>query len=692
MRKLLLLSLLSAVAAVAVAYGVAATRLRAHVDEVLPTLTRKLAGKLEVRIDRGDVTVRYFPLAVRIHDLRVSGLPAATAPFLHVDVLNVSARLLPLLRGQLEVREIVADRPRVEVLKDPRDARRSTDVPESLLRGLAAIPFSLRVSNGSVLYEDRSDDPPSKLVASSIDGEIRGDVEGKLDAHLEGHALGERSTAKLGLRLDPKVGPTGGDDVTIELDVDGASASALSRGFVLLRDADLRDPLKLSLRAKGLLGERSTETKPAEPLLGKLTGSVGVVIAGLEDRLDLDLDVGLDDTRYQVRGGTGTWAGLRFVPTGWITRLPPRKLSGRLDLEPFELADQAERFGVAEHWRPHGTANLTVRALGSSVQPLYRYEGTLTGAAFSRWSGLPIKAGNARVHGSLAAVNADATASFDAVDLQVGTARLDRMLFGLSYWRDKLTVTALESAVYGGRLDGSVAFFPKTSADPTGGMLLRDTDGKTVIENVLPGLPFNIGGRLDAGMQLGVDEKGLWCRGRVGLHRGRIEGSNWPRELIAAALADAGAVEGIERVVAAHRPLLGTEGTRFERVAVDFQGRGGAVELPRVVIEMAGATLRGRGEIGVDRSVTLTAALWPDDGLAATIAAIAPALGRARDASGDAVLPCEVRGAEGRVSIAPSAALRAALAASGDVTPLEPVQVGPADFGDLPSLRRQFGR
>jgi len=691
MRKLSLV-LVAVAVAVAIAYGVAATRLRAHVDELLPTLTRTLAGKLDVRIDRGDVTLSYFPLAARIHNIRVSGIPAATAPFLHVDALDIRAKWLPLLRGKLEVRAIVADRPQVELLKDPRDAHRSTAVPSSFLGALAEIPFSLRVSDGSVLYEDRSDDPPSILVASAIDGEIRGDVAGKLEADLEGHALGEQSRAKLTLRLDPNVGPTGGDDVTIELDLDDASASALSRGFVLLRDAQLRDPLKVSLRAKGLLGEKSTETKPAEPLLGKLTGSVGVVIAGLEDRLDLDLDVGLDDARYQVRGGTGKWGGLRFVPTGWITRLTPRKLSGRLDVEPFELSAFAERFGVAERWRPRGTANVTLRALGSSVQPLYRYEGTLTDAAFSPWEALPIKTDNARVRGSLAAINADVSASFDVADLRVGTARTDRILFGFSYWRDKLNVTALESPLYDGLLDGSVAFFPKTSADPAGGMLLRDADGKTVIENVLPGLPFSLGGRLDAGMQLGVDEQGPWFRGRVGIHRGRIDGGNWPRELIAAVLEEAGAAEATDRVVAAHRPLLGAETTRFERIAADFRGRVGTVELPRVVIEMAGATLRGRGEIAADRSVTLTAALWPDDSLAATLASVAPALGNARDADGDPVLPCEVHGVQGRVSVAPSAELRAALAASGAVAPLEPVRVGPADFGDLPPLHQQFGR
>ena len=114
--------------------------------------------------------------------------------------------------------------------------------------------------------------------------------------------------------------------------------------------------------------------------------------------------------------------------------------------------------------------------------------------------------------------------------------------------------------------------------------------------------------------------------------------------------------------------------------------------LPRVVIEMTGATLRGRGEIAADRSVELTAALWPDAELAASLTSAAPALARARDGDGKPVLPCEVHGAAGRVDIRPSAELRAALGASTDVAPLTPVRVAPADFGELARLHKQFGR
>ena len=439
----------------------------------------------------------------------------------------------------------------MELINSPHDKSQETLVSDRLLASLAEIPFAVSVHDGAVVYEDRDDNPPSKLVASAIAGTIRGAVDGALEAKLDGAALGERSKAKLTLRLKPKVGPTGGDDVALEFDVDGGSAAALPAGFLMLRGAELRDPLRLSLRAQGLVGEKSTESQPAQPLLGKLTGSVGVVIARVEDRLDVDVDVALDDSRFQVKGGTGSWGGFRFVPTGWMTRKPPRKVSGRLDVEPFEMAGVAERFGAAERWRPHGLANLTLRVTGSSIEPLYRYEGTLPETSFNAWPALPIKAGPTAVHGSLIAINADATASLDATNLQVGTARIDKAVFGFAYWQDKLNVTALDSPLYGGTIDGSVAFFPKISADPQGGMLLHDGDGKAVIENVLPGLPFAIDGRLDTGLQLGFNEQGFWMHGRVGLHRGRIEGANWA--------ARSGA-RGVERRRCRRRLRLGSFG------------------------------------------------------------------------------------------------------------------------------------
>jgi len=690
MRKILL-SLVLLVAAV-IGYGVAASALRARVTEAVPRVAATLSEKLGVRIEHGDVSVSYLPLAARIRDVRVAGKPAATQPFLQVDALDVRARWLPLLLGRVEVGEIVADAPRLEMIRDPRDARESTVVPERILTALADVPFVLTVRAGSVLYEDRGAEPAARLRASSLDGTVRGGAEGALEATLEGAALSEHSTAKLVLRLLPKVGPTGGDEVKLEVDVDDASAAALPEGFIMLRGAELRDPLRFSLRAQGLLGERSTETKPAEPLVGKLQGSVGVVIAGLEDRLELDADVALDDSRYQLRGGTGTWGGLRFVPTGWISRLVPRKVSGRMDLDAFDLEEMAERLGVPERWRPRGRADLTLRVLGSSIEPLYRYEGTLSDAAFSPWPSLAIKAGPTRVHGTLIAVNADATASFNTKDLQVGTARIPEFLFGVSYWREKLTVSALESPAYDGRIDGSAAFFPKVSADPLGGMLVRDVDGEKAIANVLPRLPFGVNGRLDAAVQLITDEHGTRARGRIGIHRGRIDGANWTRSLVEAALAQARAAHAAGEVIAAHRPLLGADVTRFERMAIDFETDGGVVTLPRVVADMAGASLRGRGEIAADGGVTLTAALWPDASLAASLASAAPAFSRARDAEGRPVLPCEVRAGAGRLDVRPADELRRALSATGDVPPLAPIRVGPADFGELVRLRKQFGR
>jgi hypothetical protein len=245
MRKILLLVV---IAAVAVAYGVAASTLRARVAAAAPRIARELEQKLDVRVELGDIVASYAPLGVRIEGIRVASGPATTPPFLTIAALDVRARLLSLLQGRLDAGEIVADGPRVELINSPHDKSQETLVSDRLLALLAEIPFAVTVHDGDVVYEDRDDNPPSKLVASAIAGTIRGAVDGALEAKLAGAALGERSKAALTLRLKPKVGPTGGDEVALEFDVDGGSAAALPAGFVMLRGAELHDPLQLSLR------------------------------------------------------------------------------------------------------------------------------------------------------------------------------------------------------------------------------------------------------------------------------------------------------------------------------------------------------------------------------------------------------------------------------------------------------------
>jgi hypothetical protein len=297
------------------------------------------------------------------------------------------------------------------------------------------------------------------------------------------------------------------------------------------------------------------------------------------------------------------------------------------------------------------------------------------------------------ITGALAAINADISASYTADNLEVGTARVESLKFGIAYWRDKLSVTSLDTELFGGTLISSLAIFPKTSSEVAGGGLLRDADAREVFRNVAPRFPLDIGGRADVAMQINNGENDGWWIARVGVHRGKIAGENWVREVLAKSLERAGAPDALEALIKTHRSLLGGDGARFERMAVDVDVRGGALSLPRVVIDFDGIEFRGSGSVDPDDVLTLDGAFWVDQKVTTAVAMVAPGLVRARDGNGHTVLPCSVRAAAGKSEITLSPELIAVLGGTeGAPSALSPLEVGPADFADLPPLRQQFGR
>lgn len=690
MRKIILL--LAVIAAVLC--GIAASSLKSRVVAVAPVIGRELGEKIGARVEFGDVSVSLLPFAAEIDDVRLTA--SNGQPFVVAEKLRFEPKLLSLFLGDLSLRKTTAIGARFQSLRDDRDGRNNSYLPPQWLAKLASIAMDLDVRDGMILLEDSTKGSPRKLEARRIDGSIRSAGDGVLDVALEGAPLGDGSSGRLSARIEPGVGPTGGDKLKVELDVHRGSAEALKGAFRLLKETALRDPVQLSLRAEGLYGERSTEVVPAEPLLGTLRGSVGVVVAGKEERLDLDVEVAVDDTRYQVRGGTGRWGEFSLRPTAWVQSRHPHNLSVKVDVEPFEIEKLASNLGAAERWRLKGRAEQVVlRVTGNAAEPLLRYEMRVPHAAFDAWpESLPIKGGPIAVTGSLLAINTEISASCDARNLEIGTAKVPALQFGVSYWREKLGVTSLDTPLYGGTLLTSYAIYPKTSPRVAGGGLLRDGDAAVVHKNVAPDLPIDLGGRIDVAMQISANDGDPWWVGRVGVHRGRLGGANWAREIIAKALAAAGAPEdAMNRVIVAERPLVGAaEATLFDRIAADVDARGGSISLPRVVVTLSRAQFRGRGAIASDSSIAIDGALWLEDSVAEKLVQVSPAFGRARDAEGRTVLPATVKLTAGGTEISLTPELVAMLTGEGDGAPLAPVLVRPAHFDDLGPLRQQFGR
>jgi uncharacterized protein involved in outer membrane biogenesis len=129
-----------------------------------------------VRFER--VSLAYWPLpAVRIRGLTVANAPGLGAdPLLAVDDARIRVRLLPLLRGRLQLGEIVLEKPRV-ILEQRRDGSWNLPVPGSG-RSASAAPAAplvlvsrLRLREGQleIRIPGQSGAGPSARIVDRID-------------------------------------------------------------------------------------------------------------------------------------------------------------------------------------------------------------------------------------------------------------------------------------------------------------------------------------------------------------------------------------------------------------------------------------------------------------------------------------------------------------------------------------------
>ena len=681
--------------AIVVAFIVAAASLRSRVASVAPALANDIAEKIGAKIEIGDVSVSLFPPSARVRNVRVTDRDRSRSPFLVLDALRVDVAFRSLLQGSLHVRDVWAEKPRLEVVRDEQGGQVSL-VSEDFLARLAKTPFLAHVADGEVLLEDRTVTPAVRLAATGVGGALESGSGGALAAKLFGRVLDSTEDATLDFELTPDVGPTGGDRLSFDLKVKGGRVQALKDAIVAFRGAALIDPVVIELQGARLLGEKSTEARPVEALPGKVKVSIGAEIGGTSGVVEIEAETAIDDTRFHVRRGRASWADFVCEPTGWVMLRSPYEVSARIVAAPFDLASAAERFGFAERFRPKGTMSTTIRVTGNAGEQLVlRHAGEVKALEFNAWPVIPIKASSVGVKGALVAINTDVSASLGVSSLEVGTLRLDVARAGLTYWKDKLSLSFQDMPFYDGIALGSVSYWPATAEGPQGGLMVRNADAEAVLHNFAPRLALDLSGRIDSISQLRWDDSGLLVRGRAGVHSGRVAGPNWIRTLVAEALTHAGRGDALASIAGKAATALADAGTRFRRVAVDYETRDGTVRLPRVVLTTDGAEIRASGEIALDGSVSLDGFLHARDELARAIVDTVPALGAIRSSAGALVIPFALRAHDAGSTIATTPEYRDRVAASlagRAVSPLEIVRVPVAQYEGVLTLQKQFAR
>lgn len=267
-----------------------------HKDDILTRVETSLGRDVDIT---GDVSLRLLPSPAFVaHGLRVANLPGGTAPdFARAETVRLKVALWPLLKGEIAVKALVLDRPRVslERLADGRanwqfepaaeqqqqqqaPAQPSPDQPSPDQPGSESSErqFSidrLQVTDGTISYRDGEDKPlTAERVELAMDmASLSGPFAGRGSAVLAGRPLTFQA------RMD-RMAPDRGSPLAMEIRLPEAEAGLSFDGLVShLRDGTgLRGRVELSARdlAEAAAAFGAGSGLPAQPL--KLAGTLNL--------------------------------------------------------------------------------------------------------------------------------------------------------------------------------------------------------------------------------------------------------------------------------------------------------------------------------------------------------------------------------------------------------------------------------
>jgi hypothetical protein len=708
MRKLFLVLGIAVAAAIGFSMSTLKAKVRRATDEFVAAVSGEHAGEVTI----GSVGIALFPWpSVRIEDVRVVAVPAeaegdeeanteakAEAPLIVAPDVRVDAHLLPLLVGLARVDSVRIIDP-VVTLERQRDGSVAAALPLATLGRSGASEFTISVEDGRLrVMRDDAPDAEPLLDVTGISMQLGAASQGKgVVYHIaRARPLGDDSSLTGDIVHVPGAGPTGGDRLDIALRLEGGDPNRLVTLPERLSRERLIGPLSVVAKASGYVGERSTEAVPAEPLDGKIEGTLGLEVFGLERPLKFDLETALDDKRFMLRKGSADWGGLPLDVSGWVARGPESKIGGKLRWEHVDAAALLSKFDVAERWRPQAKVSGEVRVMGQLDRPLVRYEATAPTVKLVPWPSLPLVSGPMRVTGSLLAINADVSGSFDGTDLRIADARLPEALFGVQYWRDKLTLSALDQEAWGGRADLSFAYRPDETNDVEGGGILSHMNAEEVLSNLFPKMDFKIHGSLDSIFQIGIAADGPWAKGRVGIHHGKVGQSGLVRSVLEEAFTTAGRHFEVEDSLMRSYPGALAEGrTEFQRIAFDFQTRTDGVDLKTAEIRLPYATVNGEGRLDTQGTIVGSGTISLSEPLTADLARRTKALRALIADDGRIHIPIHFEGKPDAAEVHPDPRFVEVLerALRGEkVEPFPAPVEGPGLGLDMPSLREHFQR
>jgi AsmA protein len=369
-----------------IATVVALFNVNAYIERNREFLIQEAEKALGRDITVGKVDVSIWPgIGFRLENFTLADDPKfSSRDFIRAKDLQVSLKLLPLLRKSVEVKKLILHDPAITVIRNrsgvynfstigkndkDRDASKQKDRVEKEPKGTPAFLIAvLDVTDGTVQYRDLGDGTDLRIQNLDLaveDFDLKRPFKVKLAAGL--------FAAKQNVKIDTRLGPFSGDSDARKAVLDGVlSVDSLDLDQLNRALPKIKTGLPNDLRLGGVVSVKDLRLKGVVENLA-FKGTVDGTKTSLDygkmlhkpagTSLELMLDGQYSNDRIVLRQTTSKFHNLKLRSKGEIGLGSRTPLNLSLDSDATSLNGWGEFVPVVKDYDPNGTAtlNATVR-------------------------------------------------------------------------------------------------------------------------------------------------------------------------------------------------------------------------------------------------------------------------------------------------------------------------------------------
>ncbi len=633
MRRFLI-ALACALLLVCVGVGVAVYNVDVWVNANRDALAKRAARELGREVSFGEVGVSLRGgLGVRIADLAVAADPAFSGdPFLRAEALELSVRVIPALRGRIEVDRLLLRSPEITLIRTAQGLSTGSlgSGPEAGAEPQEGAPGPLLVAlvdieNGTLRFVDRRSRPPAETVVTQLDFRAADVTPGApVGFEMEAAVLGSQ---RQNLRAKGSVDPAGGPGVDLAIEI---------------------EPLDL---AKALASAPLAGSAP-EGLVGSGTARLELRAKGSAE--DLALEGRIDAGKAELR------LGQRFAkPRGEPLSLAfsGRRRAANLEIARSELvmgeARLAATGSIENLAKPSVRLRVSSQALRTAPFGAGQPDDLLRDVALDAQLSFPttgakLKASLRSPSGSLRGI--------DYSDLAL-EARMDR---------GRLEVPKLTLGAYGGKIvasgsadlraPGGATFDTRIEAQDASVERLLAADGETGAPRASGSLAARISVR-GAGSSWETIAPTLLGSGELRVADGVLRGFNPAGEALRA-LAGLPILSGrkLTQLFQSHPQVFGAEDTPFERIEARLEIAGGEIVSRDARLVARDYDIVGKGRYALAGRLDSSAVMVFSPALSDAVVEAERKLRFLRSREGRIELPVVIAGEPGKIDVDPDLA------------------------------------